>query len=375
MDGRRGTLICIRTQNFSSNETALDIAPLAGQCASALNNAAGVASGARRGLLPQEDLNTAVSRAQRLLQALRGELAETIFCLLNEPEEAAFSTTGRRNLTEIYDWYFGILRGCDLSMRETLAGGLDCIRLAVPDLRNVEFSQFAAELFGFSSRFITDAIGEGRGFRTEASVAKGAHCDRPWSSASGETPAISLGALARWRLGHQLFALANRSAANWILRAVENLTSVGAAQCLSRALADFRSAATAMQYAAAMSPEDYSMRVRPTMARPSFPIELSGSMSVDRAAYRRALAILVRDFSKMPPYESSREALSATVRQLLIADLSDLDDHIVMARRMIGDAPALRQRGDLSAVAILQEHYARRKKSYSAILARIDWRG
>lgn len=175
--------------------------------------------------------------------------------------------------------------------------------------------------------------------------------------------------LQRWRLGHRLYAHANRRAARVISQASRELHSNAelAASLLVDAAVEIVCITASMQYAAALSAEEYAELVRPTMRPPVVAEELTGAMNLDHQAYRRAVGELLASLGDgLPCHPGFREALDL----VLGVDLADLEAHVLLTQRLVGRAPALDQNDHASAVASLRTMLYGRVRRYGPFLAR-----
>lgn len=205
---------------------------------------------------------------------------------------------------------------------------------------------------------------------------------REWSAPTSNAPIVpptptsetgQLGDLERWKVGHRVYGLANRSASSHLLLATQSIeaeTYPAAVEHLTSASHAVRFMTAAMEFAASTSAHMYATVVRPTMHPPVLPLELTGAMNLDHAAYRGALDEFLVACPLTAAEATERSAVLADGRrQLLNADLADLEQHITIAFRLVGTSPALDEREHESAVMSLRALYRGRMDRFSPLLS------
>jgi hypothetical protein len=259
----------------------------------------------------------------------------------------------------VYDAYFGLLRVARASAIEQAIAAVpvlcDLARNLPPLLMTLDAK---AALASFAARLLF--AGEAGGTALSG------------TSPAGEAWGSQLDVCARWKLGHLVYGLANRAAAQRIERALAALDEgqeQAACELLTDATRDLEAASAAMEFATAITASEYCRLVRPTMHPPALEVALSGGLNADHRALRQAIsrlhAVLDQSFTDLahrcPDLAHARDGL-------LHADLSDLERHIVLTLRLVGSRPALDEPGDESAVQSLRALYLRRARRYSAML-------
>lgn len=211
-----------------------------------------------------------------------------------------------------------------------------------------------AELYEFIARFIDHATRS----VTAAARQRAPGDTLPWRAAP-------VSSLERWRRGNQLYALANRSAAQHIRMASGALLAGPgiAAAALTGAAADVRALTAAMSYAAAMPVPRYASVVRPGAARPRLRFEPDGSMNLDHREYRAAMDELLSDLDLRTAELAA--PVAAAFGLLLDADLHDLERRIGLTHRLVGSVAAHDHR---PAVHALRLAYRRRVDAYLPFL-------
>ncbi len=256
--------------------------------------------------------------------------------------------------TTAYDRYFRVDRVADWTCDERVAAAAPALTALVGDLPSVGLPDGdKATLLEFGARVMAA--------QRAPAPARG--------SAVEPIPTPSrLGPLERWRLGHHLFALANRDLATELTRfaeAMERPAALGGRE-LTGAQAQLRSVTASMEYASALSSAQYVAQVRPTMEPPHTDVELSGKMNRDYSASKRALSNLLDGALAAHDAGSLRNldvGLGRAVEELLSLDLLDFERHIALAHRLVGVLPAL-DTNDGSAVHDLRALYLRRLVRY-----------
>ncbi|MGW8354301.1 Rieske 2Fe-2S domain-containing protein [Streptomyces wedmorensis] len=315
------------------------------------------AAGALRGGTVRDDAKATLRGAYDLLGHLvdgTGELAAQA--------AAAAGSSDLSDEVQIYDAYFGVARAAQLSAAPAVASAAPTLRALAADLLHAPLTpDDAAGLAEFAAGFLTTS-------RAEVS-----HAPLVIREAIGEDQALpACTPQTRWRLGHRVYALANRSAAAALAAAGTLLKRgdlTGTVAQLRQAVKHVRALTAAMHLAAAMSADSYRASVRPTMAPPALSIELTGAMNVDHASYRSALMTFLARYSTLHAEAKIHSPdLALSLEQVLHADLNDLEAHIGLTYRLIGEVPALDEHADGSAVQALRGLYLRRVVAYGPYL-------
>jgi hypothetical protein len=257
----------------------------------------------------------------------------------------------------VYDRYFGLRRIAQATAQEQAGYAGNVV---------VAFARHAAELTLTADvqaalcGFLAVILGEPPTRLPERNA------NRP--SAGG----TALSPLEKWKLGHRLYALANRDGAYHLrlfLTALRRGATDAATGHLEDAASSLEAVSASMEVAASMSAEEYCDGVRPTMCPPCLPIELTGAMNSDHRALRTALA-LVCEAMPEPYHALARKSagLAAARDALLHLDLSDLERHVTLTLRLVGFVPALDEAGDKAAVQSLRALYLQRLGVYSPLL-------
>ena len=275
---------------------------------------------------------------------------------------AAADSSDLPDEVQIYDAYFGVARTPQLSAKLAVASAAPTLRALAADLLHAPLTpDDAAWLAQFAAHFLTTC-------RAEVP-----HAPLMIREANGEDQALpAYTPQARWRLGHRVYALANRSAAAALAAAdtlLKRKDRSGTVAQLRQAVEHVRALTAAMHLAAAMSANAYQGSVRPTMAPPALSIELTGAMNVDHGSYRSALRTFLASYDT--PYAEAKSHsfdLALSLEQVLHADLNDLEAHIGLTYRLVGEVPALDEHADGSAVQALRGLYLRRVVGYGPYL-------
>lgn len=259
----------------------------------------------------------------------------------------------------IYDTYFGLGRALNLSTSQQLL-------TALPTMADVAacLGHRRVPLQLDESAQLAELIGE---------LLVSSSADIPpltrlnWTDRQ-DVPLLLPAPLLRWKIGHRMYALANRAAAHALDAALNDIVkgrTDSAAHHVRLASHRTRSITAAMQLAASMSSQEYVQLVRPTMAPPGTPFELTGAMNLDHAAYRAALArFLTVAGEPVAAMRRESDALADARSALLHADLNDLEQHIALTYRLVGDVAALDEHETASAVQGLRGMYQARTSSY-----------
>ena len=151
--------------------------------------------------------------------------------------------------------------------------------------------------------------------------------------------------LDRWIIAHHGYFMFNVRAAAAVttgLHAAAAGQDDQAAGWLGDAAGYVRGFTAAMAHAAAMPASYYQRTVRPTMAPPAVPRELTGRTQPEHRAFRGALDKLLTELPQ--PYDalSTRSlALAAAREALLDADLADIERHVAVAAALVGSDHSL----------------------------------
>jgi hypothetical protein len=257
-------------------------------------------------------------------------------------------------VTTIYDGYFRVARVAQWEPQERLAAAVPALVALVGDLPSVGMpADDRATLLDLGVLLIGPRPAE-----APAAVATDVAPD-----------SARLAPIERWRLGHHLFALANRALAAELAGFADAMadptTSLRGSE-LTGAHALLRAVTASMEYASVLSAAEYIEQVRPTMEPPHTKARLSGSMNRDYAASKIALSSLLDGALAEHDAGSLRSLdveLGRAVEELLSLDLLDFERHIALAHRLVGVLPAL-DSNDGSAVHDLRALYLRRLVRY-----------
>ncbi|WP_067829597.1 hypothetical protein [Nocardia inohanensis] len=295
-----------------------------------------------------------------------GRLAALLNCIVADgisgrvPSSTARLRVGYEAST-VYDRYFRIVRCPVLGTADQILGAAHCFVSALDDVAMAGLlPDDEAEIYRFMARFI-DRSGRASDGSAEAAPRIPGE-PLPWRVPPPLSP------VERWRRGHQLYALTNRSAAQHI-RLASGALHAGpgiAATALTRAAADVRAQTAAKSYAAAMSAPRYAAAVRPTMAPPRLAVALSESMNLDHRDYRAAMDELLSNLD-LRSGDLSRPVADA-FGLLLDADLHDLERHIDLTYRLVGSGAALDDHEHGSSVRSLRMLYRKRFDAYLPFL-------
>jgi nitrite reductase/ring-hydroxylating ferredoxin subunit len=261
----------------------------------------------------------------------------------------------------IYDEWFMIRRYENLSHGQTVWAWLPVLERMIADLAHAPLSpDYQIHLVSLSARIIA-------GDNKPAVAASGPRLLLLRQPDTMPPMLARLQPLARWRVGHHLYGMANRRAAALIRQAValEPNDVDGAACVLFGAAAEVQSLTAAMMYASSMSRKEYNEQVRPQMKPPHVDPELAGRMNLDHAAYRDAIDLLLAETPVFNCKDRARSTLYDARDELLGLDLLDLEEHVSLTRRLVGRAPALDQNEHVSAVAELRKKLRQRVEKFS----------
>lgn len=180
----------------------------------------------------------------------------------------------------------------------------------------------------------------------------------------------------RWVVGHQLYGAANREATDLLHRVIEILQDRNVAEVdevvasvIDRATAAIHAITATMRYAASLTPVIYGEQVRPTMAPPRCPNELTGGQNLDHAAYRAAIAGFLAQLGTGYNELARTAPQCARARDALLqADLYDLEEHVALTYALVGSAAAIDEHDHGSAVAALRRMLSARTAKYSPML-------
>lgn len=297
-------------------------------------------------------------RAHQGLELARVSTAEQAYAVAAATDSRLVIESERPDLVEdtlVYDDYLRVRRTSTLAFADAVASNAPV------------FVDLAADLAG-GVRIPADDAARLAAFAAATLDAPEDGGDRPPESpTSGEViPYCSPDPLRRWKSGHRLYALANRAAARALDRAAEAWRS-GDYAATSDALRDatdkLRVISAAMDWASAVSSAVYRDQIRLTMKLPD--LELTGSQNLDHFTFRTALRAFL-DACPLPWREIRDIAESAAIARdgLLQADLHDLERHMALTYRLVGDSPALDEHDRGSAIMALRALYQRRTGSY-----------
>lgn len=257
----------------------------------------------------------------------------------------------------IYDDYFGIVRVKSLAPDELRAAAAPLFATFLQDLAGVlPVPDDVDALLRFTSTIFS---------RELISLPATPRAENPdW---------MPLGPVARWKLGHRVYAFASRAAAAELGSALTWLSSNQpgpAAGCINRAGEHLRAITAAMVHAAEISSPQYLSIVRPSMAAPPLDVELTGGMNLDYRAYKMAIVALVESVAGRTFRALARtsRALAFAIDDLLHVDLVDLERHIELTHRLVGARPALHENPGESAVQTLRAMYVERLRLYGPLL-------
>jgi hypothetical protein len=259
----------------------------------------------------------------------------------------------------VYDEYFGIGRIARSSFSEQAAAAAPVLLALCRELVTAPITLDArSDLARFAARVLGSDTDEAP--------------DRE-ELAPAQLEQVALdGPLQRWKLGHLLYSLANRTAAKRLRAAIERLPGEdGGEVCalLREAARDVEAGSAAMELASAESRRQYCRVVRPTMCPPALSLSLSGAMNADHHALRQAVSRLLLERGKPfgGPAPSYPAELAAAIERLLDADVADLERHITLSLRLVGSGPALDEAAEQSAVGSLRVMYLERLQRYAAM--------
>jgi hypothetical protein len=190
---------------------------------------------------------------------------------------------------------------------------------------------------------------------------------QPWFEPTGDL-------LDRWFLAHHTYFLLNVHAADELDRAVAQVragSSGRAAVTLERVAVLVRGFTAGMVHSGAMPARFYRDVVRPTMAPPAVPMNLTGVMQLEHRRYRSALGRLLE--AVPDPFDELTErdpALAAARDAVLEADLLDLERHVLVAAMLVGDDRSLvqKQATTRNATSALREMRHVRGAAYSRLI-------
>jgi hypothetical protein len=260
---------------------------------------------------------------------------------------------------------FGV-RSAPLTPSELAAQVATIVFRALADLRHapVDVNDVAAELAAMAAMLA--------GLRDGGASANGAHDGLSPGTRSAYEPRGD--GLERWVAVHHLYFLLNLFAAGAVGGAAAAAARSDAARAtalLAEATTYVRGFSAAMVHAGAMAADYYGTVVRPTMQPPAVPVLLTGTMQVEHAAYRAALARLV-EVLPQPFYALVRRdrALALARDALLEADLADVERHVCIARALVHDDRSLVQHAAApdNAVAALRRMRDARAARYRELL-------
>jgi hypothetical protein len=320
--------------------------------------------------------------------ALRDDLSEahettsTFFHEIQRRAESVPSTRPEASVDEMadicmYDDYLGIVRTRALAHTELVVAATPLFAAVAADLTHARmWPDDILQIVALMQRLVTRGIRSDWATGREPLVSSAASLAPAGESddylVAGRQKCAALSLLERWKYGHQLFALANRNASALLREAREALAAgdyVRASALVNVAAEEVAAITSTMNYAAAMSSEQYQSAVRPTMSPPCTPTELTGSMNLDHRSYRDALEQFLADCkATFADTQTQFGDLAHARERLLQADLQDITCHVDLTYRLVGAVSALDEREDGSAVQALRSRLLDRTQRYSELL-------
>lgn len=258
----------------------------------------------------------------------------------------------------VYDRYFGTMRVIEATVGEIAIAIAPVMMGLVAKLPSIGLPlNDRAVLTDFAAHTLDPGAEDVEGQTVETTAVITAAANNP---------------LERWKVGHAFYGLACRRASIAITNATRlfgDSDFEGTAGQMRTAAHLVRVVTAAMEYAAAMSSDNYSAQVRPSMHPPLLELDLTGFMNLDYRLYRGALdgfiEVCNQTFNQL--VRTSR-AIAEARDNLLHLDLIDIERHIALTYRLVGHLPALDERQDGSAVQALRSSYLRRMRRYSPLL-------
>ncbi|MEU8772368.1 hypothetical protein [Streptomyces sp. NPDC048606] len=179
--------------------------------------------------------------------------------------------------------------------------------------------------------------------------------------------------LTRWIVTHHFYFVLNLAAADAVNRAVAAFRAAdrdAALAAVEEAIVHVRGFTAAMLHSGDMSAACYGATVRPTMAAPACPVALTGRTQPEHKSFRKAMRHLIRvsaePFAKLAATDPE---LAAARDALLEADLQDIEKHVVITAKLVGDDRSIVQGEDSeSAIAVLRTMRHARAESYRELM-------
>ncbi|MEU9419431.1 hypothetical protein [Streptomyces sp. NPDC051000] len=189
----------------------------------------------------------------------------------------------------------------------------------------------------------------------------------------GAPYAVGSDELTRWVITHHFYFVLNLAAADAVTRAIAALKAMDrdtALAAVEEAIVLVRGFTAAMLHSGDMSAACYGAVVRPTMAAPACPVALTGRTQPEHKAFRKAMRNLVKvsaePFAKLAATDPE---LAAARDALLEADLQDIEKHVIITAKLVGDDRSIVQGEDSeSAIAVLRTMRHARAESYRDLM-------
>lgn len=191
-------------------------------------------------------------------------------------------------------------------------------------------------------------------------------------------------ALRRWKIGHHLFNQLAVMSLQLVEASRATLDPEERARPIARLCRTYRGATAAMWYAQAFPPQLYGDVVRPSMEDTS--PDGSGFSGTDSLDFRlmklRLRRMLDGIEDEVGPVDVWPDSLWSAVGQLYEVQLVDLEHHVLIAEKLVGGAPSLKQArmaravagrldtAGMSAIDALRTMAAERAEAKAAFLAR-----
>lgn len=310
----------------------------------------------------------AASQRARLDQALAGTIeACRVLAAATAASTAAVLTERIPPQIPIHE-YFGVGQAA-ISPRQAAAHAAAVVYRGLADLQYplLDVNDMVAEVAAMRL-VLTDLIGPaGEGDHADAGQCLTGDGYRP----SGE-------GLERWIVAHHLYFLLNLRAAAEVhtgLRALKRGASAEAARALAHAARYVRGFTAAMAHSTAMPTAYYNAHVRLTMGPPHASVNLTGGMQPQHRAFRSSMRRLIAALPDEHDDLAQREpALAAARAALLDADLIDIERHVHVADKLIGNSHSLVQRDESkeNAVSVLRAMRHNRAAQYAPLMPHGD---
>ncbi|MFF3429954.1 hypothetical protein [Streptomyces sp. NPDC002602] len=190
---------------------------------------------------------------------------------------------------------------------------------------------------------------------------------------AGAPYAVGSDELTRWVITHHFYFVLNLAAADAVSRAITALKALDrdtALAAVEEAIVLVRGFTAAMLHSGDMSAACYGAVVRPTMAAPACPVALTGRTQPEHKAFRKAMRNLIKvsaePFAKLAAADPE---LAAARDALLEADLQDIEKHVIITAKLVGDDRSIVQGEDSeSAIAVLRTMRHARAESYRDLM-------